>query len=404
MKQSPQHRLLLVAGIALALGLGVTGCHRHKHAPPDLAESQEPDKILYEKSLEDIENHRFDVARLTLQTLLNTYPDSDYLADAKLAIADSYYQEGTRTSLTHAEIEYKDFITFFPNAPETAFAQYRAALCNFRRLEKADRDPTYARRAERELQILLLDYGDSEYAADAEKKLIQVQEVLAHRLFQVGRFYIIRGSWRAAASRLMELVERYPNYSQRDEALWMLARVHEEETTYLWERNPEAAARYYARLIREHGLSNYVPQAQEALSRLGKPIPEPDPVLMARTQNAEPILTEEERPGLIGRTLGIFSGRPDTSNAAARLGPPPLEPPAEKPQLPPPPFRSGVGSTIAAQTVEDLPEGAVIQSGQGEGESQGEKPQAEGEQKGKEQAGQKPPKRKKSIWRKLIPW
>src|SRR6266851_9003501 len=77
-----------------------------------------PDKVLYDKALDATKRGHFDVARLDLQTLLNTYPDSQYQMKAKLAIADSWYREGGTAALTQAEQEYKDFITFFPNAPE----------------------------------------------------------------------------------------------------------------------------------------------------------------------------------------------------------------------------------------------------------------------------------------------
>jgi len=152
----------------LVLSLSVGGCFfggkKKAAAPQDLG--QEPDKVLYERAVEDIGKKKYDVARLTLQTLINAYPDSDYLAKAKLAIADSYYEEGGSAAFTHAEVEYKDFITFFPNAPEAPYAQYRAAMCHYRQLEKPDRDRTHAQRAEAEFQNLLLNFPNSEYAAE----------------------------------------------------------------------------------------------------------------------------------------------------------------------------------------------------------------------------------------------
>ncbi|MGH9804558.1 MAG: outer membrane protein assembly factor BamD [Candidatus Acidiferrales bacterium] len=405
MRTSP---ILLLAGLALAL---TPGCHRHKHADLDLADSAEPDKILYERSLEDIENKRFDVARLTLQTLLNTYPDSEYLPDAKLGIADSYYQEGVSGALTSAEVEYKDFITFFPNHPKVSFAQYRAAMANYRRLEKPDRDRTYARRAERELQLLLLNYPDSEYAAEGERKLIAVQEILAEGEFRVANFYYKRETWRAAAQRLVDLVDRYPNHSKRDQSLWMLGQAYEKEIPGFWEAKPKEAAAAYTRLAREHPASEYAEKARAELARLGASVPEPDPVLLARAQSILPVKEEmEDRPGqgLLGRLFGVFSGRPDISEAAARLGPPPLEQ-QELRKLPPPPFAmrgqvGGGGSSVTVQTVEDLPSGTVVKSGE-EGEAP---PQAKGEEKPAEGEQAKPapppPPKKKSFWRKIIPW
>src|ERR1700739_1398261 len=56
-------------------------------------------KALYYRAMKDLKKGRHEIGRLTLQTLINTYPDSEFLADAKLAIADSYYREGGSANL-----------------------------------------------------------------------------------------------------------------------------------------------------------------------------------------------------------------------------------------------------------------------------------------------------------------
>src|ERR1700746_4232227 len=84
--------------------------------------SKHPDKVLFDRAMDAMKHNRFDVARITLQTLINTYPDSEYIARAKLAVADSWYAEGGTASLAQAEQEYRDFETFFPNMPEAAEA------------------------------------------------------------------------------------------------------------------------------------------------------------------------------------------------------------------------------------------------------------------------------------------
>jgi len=398
----PNRTLLL--GVILTLAT-LAGCHRHQHEAPDLAASAEPDKVLFERSIEDIKNKRYDVARLTLQTLMNTYPDSDYLAAAKLAIADSYFEEATTAALTHAEVEYKDYITFFPNTPEVSYAQYRAAMCHYRQLEKPDRDRTHAFRAEEEFQLLLKRYPDSQYAADGEMKLLQVQELLAESEFRVGRFYYMREARPAAAARLANLVERYPNYSQRDASLWMLGQIFQKNILPYWPGDPERAAAYYARLVREHPLSPYAQDAKTELANLGKPVPEPDPVLLARAQSVELVpVEEEERPGLLGRLFGMLNDRPDTSAAAARLGPPPLEHLEEVDALPAVVFRQDQQkSSVAVETVENAPAGTVIQTG-GNGSTPGAAPADPNAKKDDKGNTPEPEKKKKSFWRKLIPF
>src|SRR6201981_4246156 len=89
--------------------------------------SKQPDKVLFDRAMDAMKHNRFDVARITLQTLINTYPDSEYIARATLAVADSWYAEGGTASLAQAEQEYRDFETFFPNMPEAAEAQLKIA-------------------------------------------------------------------------------------------------------------------------------------------------------------------------------------------------------------------------------------------------------------------------------------
>src|SRR6201997_4320100 len=154
-------RRYIFAGLALLLALTV-GCTNKKSVNP-LANvgSKQPDKVLFDRSMDAMKHNRFDVARMTLQTLINTYPDSEYIARAKLAIADSWYAEGGTTALQQAEDQYKDFKTFFPNMPEAAEAQYKVANIHYQQMEKPDRDFTHAMRAEEEYRQMILQFPDS---------------------------------------------------------------------------------------------------------------------------------------------------------------------------------------------------------------------------------------------------
>jgi outer membrane protein assembly factor BamD len=270
----------------------------------------QPDKILYEKATHEIQRGRFDVGRLTLQTLINTYPDSEYLSKAKLAIADSYYNEGGASGLTQAEAEYKDFITFFPTAPEAPEAQFRAGMAHYRMMAKSDRDRTEAKLAEAELKEFLLKYPDSHVMPRVKARLRQVQEVLAQGDYKIARFYFAKRAYPAARSRFQEIAESYPNFSQADAALWHLGQSLE------MLRKPREAAGFYARVITEHPLSSYVDPVKERLTALKHPIPRPTRAVLARAQ-----ADRAPRPGrdLFGK-IGLFlSSGPDIS--ATRHGP-----------------------------------------------------------------------------------
>ncbi len=86
-------------------------------SPPSAAANQQPDKLLFDRSVDAIEHGHYEQARLTLQTLINTYPASEYLPQAKLAIADSWYREGSAKSLAQAHAECEQVMLQFPASP-----------------------------------------------------------------------------------------------------------------------------------------------------------------------------------------------------------------------------------------------------------------------------------------------
>jgi outer membrane protein assembly factor BamD len=327
----------------------LTGCLGKKATAPAAGTSAEPDKVLYEKATEDMKHGRYATGRLALQTVINTYPDSEYLAKAKLAIGDSYFKEGGTAGLKQAIVEYKDFITFFPFLEESAYAQLQIATAHLRQMEKPDRDHAEAVQAEAEYQTFLEKYPNSPLRPQAEQHLRDVQEVLAEGNFRVADFYYLRAAYRAAGARLMELTTRYPLYSQADQANWMLGQIYEKT-----EHN-DIAAKYYSRIVKDYPLSSLTGDAKNKLVKFGVPVPPPDPTAMARMQQEQ----NAPHPNIVKRSMGVLKNSPDFS-AAARSGDPTMTPASEtgdetigfslQPNVPAV-AGSTVGSTAAVETI-----------------------------------------------------
>ena len=314
-------RILGFVVLAGALFSAACGLRRHAIDTPLISDSEQPDKELFDRAAGFLEHNKFTEARLLLQTLINTYPDSEYLAKSKLAIADSWYRQGTTSDLAQAEAEYRDFITFFPTMPEAGEAQMRVAMIHYRGMEKADRDPTHARRAEQEFQRLLLNYPDGPFVPVAEQRLREVQEVLAQGIFEIGRFYFLNQADRAAQPRLKELVERYPHFSKADTALMFMGESILRQSGR--EKGEKAAAEYFTRVVRDYPLSENVEEAKKHLQEMGVPIPEPDPAAVARMTYEQ---THTDDPGMMDRFWDIFHRRPDVSAAMGQISPPTMTP------------------------------------------------------------------------------
>ncbi|MGB9106946.1 MAG: outer membrane protein assembly factor BamD, partial [Terriglobales bacterium] len=296
-----------------------------------------------------------DQARIILQTLINTYPDSEYIARAKLAVGDSWYAEGGSAALAQAENEYKDFETFFPNMPEAAEAQLKIANIHYRQMEKPDRDFTHAMRAEEEYRNLVNQYPDSKLVAEAKERLLEVQEVLAEREFLIGRFYFLRESWAAAIARLQSVVDDYPLYSGADEALYLLGETYERQIDAIRASKfdevakgkmikefGDQAAVAYARIVTRYPATDRAGDARKRLEALHRPVPTATPEAIAQNKREEESRRELGHWGKL--KLNLHRG-PDTS-LAARVGDPTLVDP--KPTNAPDIVRANTAAIIAA--------------------------------------------------------
>ncbi|MGA1982485.1 MAG: outer membrane protein assembly factor BamD [Acidobacteriaceae bacterium] len=310
-------------------------------------DSKLPDKALYDKAEDAIKHGRFDVARLDLQTLLNTYGETQYMMRAKLAIADSWYKEGGTAALTQAEQEYRDFITFFPNAPEAAEAQMRIGDIYFKEMDKPDRDPTATTHAEEEYRLMLQQFPDSPLVPQARQRLREVQETLAQREANIAAFYATHANWPATIARYQTVADTYPLYSHIDDVLIGLgdAFLAEAAITRMMKAPPGAtkaqqemiesskahllkiyddqAAAALRKVVLEHAASPHVEDAKDRLVGMGLPVPTPTPEQVTASEALE---NSRGQYTLSKRATLMFLHQADTVQAAT-IGDPPIEDP-----------------------------------------------------------------------------
>jgi outer membrane protein assembly factor BamD len=289
----------------------LTSCSfkRKKYDDPITKDTKQPDKVLFDRAIDDIEHGRFEIARITLNTLINTYDQSEFLAKAKLAIADSWFREGGAASLAQAEAEYKDFILFYPTMEEAAESQQKICQIHYKQMDKADRDQTQAIRAEDECRQLIVQFPNSRYVDETKQLLRNIQEAIAEGEYLVGNFYYKRGDNSAAANRLSHVVDQYPLYSKADLALWQMGESYGRLGTRFRKQEGEA----YSKIVRDYPMSDYADDAARKLKELEMPVPEADKAAVARMQYEK---DHKVRPGIIARdTLWLKRG-PDMSTAA----------------------------------------------------------------------------------------
>jgi len=300
-------------------------------------QSKQPDKELYDKAMVAMKKGRYDVARLDLQTLLNTYPESEYRMRAKLSVGDTWFKEGGSAALTQAEAEYEDFITFFPNAPEAAEAKMKVADIYYQQMEKPDRDFTNAQQAEREYREMINMFPDSTLVPRAKQKLRDVQEVLAEREYQIGSYYESREDYVAAIARLETVADTYPLYSKSDQVLLGIGdayagqahniRIAPNLPGALRERlvavYQDRAAQAYDKVITRYPMAPHVEDARDRLVAMNRPVPEPTEAAIAESDAEE---RSRQPLHFTDKTMDIIKRGP-TVVEAVHVGEPSLDDP-----------------------------------------------------------------------------
>ncbi|MDQ3917460.1 MAG: outer membrane protein assembly factor BamD [Acidobacteriota bacterium] len=257
------------------------------------------DRQLFVDATHEARKDNYETSRALYSVIINTYPDSPFLPLAKLAIADTFYLEGTTSALIQAGQAYQDWWTFFPTHPLSDDVCLKMGEVEMRRMGLADRDISPARKAEQRLKVCLQQFPNSSLRPDIELRLREVQENLADHDRNIGDQYFNKyyahhaSNLKGAQSRYREVVEKYPFYSQMAEVLFRLG------TTYLEEEEPDEATKYFQQLVRTHPNSDYAEKAKEKLAAIGAQVPDPDP---------HAVQEEPKGPGMMKGLLQQISG------------------------------------------------------------------------------------------------
>jgi outer membrane protein assembly factor BamD len=256
--------IILLVGIALVAGVQT---NMAQPEPPVSRRTQEisprQDSGLFEQAVSQLRLNHPEAARRLFTALVEKYPDSIYLSFAKLAIADSFFQEDSSHSIAKAHEKYVDWLTNFPDDPLADFVMLKLADTSIELYRRANRGGIEAR-AERELKALLKRFPDTPLRPQVEERLRKVQEELAMHNLKVALFYLKeRLAVAGAQIRLLVIATDYPHFSQMAQALLLLAKTYQDEA------DTAEAIKYYQQLICQFPDSQFSKEASDRLQAMG---------------------------------------------------------------------------------------------------------------------------------------
>jgi outer membrane protein assembly factor BamD len=243
----------------VALGiLTLVGCSsRHKHDMGSQLYGRS-DRAAWDEGEKLVAKKRYADARVQFKRLVDGFPNSELLPQARLALADTYFEQGGSANYILAISEYRQFLTLYPSATQSDFAQFRIAESYFKDKHGIERDQTPTHQALDEYQRLVDLHPQSKYVEEAKARIAECRQSLARADFLVGYFYQhTRQAYRSASRRYESLLVDYPDYTHTDEVLYRLS-----ECLLLSSRGAEAAP-HLQRLIASYPDSPFVADAKE---------------------------------------------------------------------------------------------------------------------------------------------
>src|SRR6478752_5821697 len=209
--------------IAAAAVLPLAGCAKGGKGPKDTAYVARDVSSLYTAAKRSMDKGNYEQAAALFDEVERQHPYSVWARRAQLMSAFSYYMAQKYTdSISSAQ----RFLTIHPGNKDAPYAHYLVAMSYYQQIEDVTRDQKITQQASDSFNELIRRYPQSRYAADARLKLDLINDHLAGKEMEVGRFYQRSGNWLAAATRFRTVVDHYQTTSHTPEALERLVETY----------------------------------------------------------------------------------------------------------------------------------------------------------------------------------
>jgi len=176
-----------------------------------------PAQELYAEGESQLSKSRYEEARVMFRKVAERHPQSTYAPRARFLVGEAYYREG---QFEKAIKEFEAFMAFYPRHEIADLVQFRLSMSYYDQMKPVEQDQEITRKAMESFKVLVREYPESRYAADALAKVDICRGRLAQKELWVAAYYINQGNPAAARQRLEKVINEYPRTLVIPEALY----------------------------------------------------------------------------------------------------------------------------------------------------------------------------------------
>lgn len=206
---------IFTLGLIVFLVMNFTACNKNKKKD-SVEVTKHSAETLYGNSKKYMDLGIWDNAILNYKNLRNQYPFGRYAEQGTLELAYCYYKN-FETELSISTLER--FIKNYPAHEHLDYAYYLKGLIYFESKrgfiqrvhpdKSIDRNQESAKQSFVALKTFIEKFPKSQYAADAEKRLIYLRNQLSAYELQVSKYYLRRKAYVAAINRAKYIIESF---------------------------------------------------------------------------------------------------------------------------------------------------------------------------------------------------
>lgn len=174
---------------------------------------------LYNAAKDRLDRGQYKVAAALFDEVERQHPYSPWARRAQQMSAFSYYLASDYNKAIESS---RRFLSIHPGNKDAPYAYYLVALSYYEQISDVTRDQKITEQSLSALGEVARRYPNSRYAADAKLKMDLVNDHLAGKEMEIGRFYQRRGKWLAATIRFRTVIEKYETTTHAAEALMRL--------------------------------------------------------------------------------------------------------------------------------------------------------------------------------------
>ena len=231
--------------------------------PPDITPATlDGDRILFERGDAALAEENWGDARGFFIQVRDNYPQSDFRADARLGVADSYERQGGSAQYNSALAEYEDFLRLYPTHPRAGYAQFKLAIVHHHQMRQPERDQSWTQSAIEQFEVFLEQFPSSDLIPEATVYLREAKDRLSDSEYLVGEYYYRSAWWPGAIDRFKTIAESDPQYTRREAVYFYLA------DAYFNNGDFQEALPVFQQLLQEFPQSEFLAGTQMSIANI----------------------------------------------------------------------------------------------------------------------------------------